>query len=84
MMYALWDIETNNLVAEYDIQRDALALVIHGIERNGPHDADSLVLDLKDDLGRVTTIAYRADLAALAFNEFAPIDALASRNINAD
>lgn len=72
MVFALWDMETNNLVAEYDNQRDALALVIHGIERNGPHDVDSLMLDLEDDLGRVTTIAHGAELAALAFNEFAP------------
>ena len=38
MVYALWDMETINLAADYDILRDALALVLEGIERNGPHD----------------------------------------------
>lgn len=71
-MYALWDIETNNLVAEYDNKQDALALVLQDIERNGPHDADSLSLDVEDDLGCVATMAHGADLAALAFKELSP------------
>ncbi len=71
-MYALWDIESNNLVAEYDNKQDAIVLVMHGIERNGPHDTDSLSLDVEDDLGHVTTIAYGADLATLALSEFSP------------
>jgi len=72
MMYALWDIETNNLVAEYDNKRDALALVLYSTQHNGPHDADSLSLDIEEDLGRLTTIAHGADLAALAFNATSP------------
>ena len=72
MTYAPWDIETNNLVAEYTDKRDALALVLQGIERNGPHDTDPLSLDVEDNLGRLTTIAHGADLAALAFNTFSP------------
>lgn len=57
MVYALWDIETNNLMPEYGNLRDALALVLHGIEGNGPHDADTLSLDLEDESGHITTIA---------------------------
>lgn len=70
MVYALWDIETNNLVAEYSTKRDALALVLQGIERNGPHDADALALDAEDEQGDVTTIASGQQLADLARQEF--------------
>lgn len=69
MVYALWDRETHNLVAEYGNRHDALALVLRGIERNGPEDVASLVLDLEDDQGTVTTIASGEALAALAHDE---------------
>lgn len=71
MVYALWDTKTNNLVAEYGSQGDALALVLHGIERNGPHDTDTLSLDVEDESGHVTTIAYGHELATLAHRELA-------------
>jgi hypothetical protein len=38
MVYALWDTRTTNLVAVFDNERDALALVLAGIDRNGPED----------------------------------------------
>ena len=69
MVYARWDRETNNLVAEYDNRHDALALVLRGIERNGREDVASLVLNVKDDQGNVTTIASGEALAALAQDE---------------
>lgn len=68
-VYALWERETHNLVAEYDNRHDALALVLRGIERNGPEDVASLVLDLDDDQGQVTTIAAGEALAAFAQDE---------------
>jgi hypothetical protein len=71
MIYALWDIETNNLVAEYEDQRSALALVLRGIERNGPRDTDSLALEVEDQAGNVITIAYGQTLADLAQKTFA-------------
>jgi len=71
MVYVLWDNETNNLVAEYRNQRDALGLVLRGIERNGPHDTDMLSLEVEDESGQVATIAYGRELAALAHREFA-------------
>jgi len=71
MVYALWDRETNNLVAEYGNQHDALALVLRGIERNGPHDTDTLTLDVEDESGEMTTIAHGQALAALAKCELA-------------
>lgn len=69
MIYALWDIETNNLVAEYDDLPAALALVFGGIERNGPGDTDSLMLMVETAAGEVQTIAHGQDLAKLAYRE---------------
>jgi len=72
MLYSLWDMETNNLVMEYDTERDALALVLEGIERNGPQDTDTLALDVEDEQGNVTSIAYGQALAELAKRELQP------------
>lgn len=69
MVYALWDIETHNLVAEYADLRDALALVRRGIERNGPQDTDSLSLEAEDADGAVHSIAHGQELAELAQRE---------------
>jgi len=71
MVYTLWDNDPNNLVAEFGTRRDALALVLRGIERNGPHDTDTLSLDAEDETGQVTTVAYGEKLAVLARHEFA-------------
>ncbi|MBA2521297.1 MAG: hypothetical protein H0V24_16695, partial [Chloroflexia bacterium] len=66
MIYALWDFETNNLVAEYDEMHEALALVLRGIERIGPDDTHSLSLEAEDEQGEVHVIAHGRDLATLA------------------
>lgn len=66
MVYTLWDTRTTNLIAAYDNEREALELVLSGIERNGPHDTDTLVLEVEDAQGElVSTIQGRA-LAELA------------------
>ena len=66
MVYALWDSETNNMVAEADSVEDALALVRRGIERNGFRDTDSLVLEVEDEEGDVQVVAHGQRLAELA------------------
>lgn len=71
MVYALWDTQTINLVASYDNRRDALELVLSGIERNGPQDTETLALDVEDDQGNVTPIAHGQALAELARQELA-------------
>lgn len=71
MIYGLWDTETNNLVGDFDNRRDALALVLRAIERNGPHDTDTLALDVEDEHGEGQLIAYGPELAELARREFA-------------
>ncbi len=69
MLYALWDTDTINLVASFDNRRDALALVLNGIERNGPGDTDSLALEIEDEDGNITPIAHGRELAELARRE---------------
>ena len=66
MVYALWDTETNNLVAEYGDIEQALAVVLSGIERNGPGDTDTLLLQVEDERGAVQPIAAGQQLAQLA------------------
>lgn len=66
MNYALWDTETDNLLADYDNERDALALVRRAIERNGVHDADTIALDVEDEHGDVRLIACGQKLAERA------------------
>ena len=66
MVYALWDTETNNLVAEYGDIEQALALVLRGIERNGRRDTDTLLLQAEDERGEVRLIAAGPHLVELA------------------
>ncbi len=66
MVYSLLDAESNNLVAEFDTATDVLALVRRGIERNGPNDTDTLVLEVEDEQGEVRVVAHGRRLAELA------------------
>lgn len=71
MVYALWDTESHNLVAEHETVHEALSLVLRGIERNGPRDTDSLALEVEDERGDVVPIAHGRVLAELARRELA-------------
>lgn len=66
MVYALWDTRTTNLVAAFDNEGDALALVLSGMERNGPHDTETLVLEVEDEHGELVSTTQGAELAELA------------------
>ena len=66
MVYALWDLDTNNLVAEYAPLNEALDLVLAGITRNGPQDTNSLSLEIETDDREATTIAQGRALFELA------------------
>ena len=72
MVYALWDTRTTNLVAAYDNERDALELVLSGIERNGPRDTDTLVLEVEDEQGELVFTAQGQELAELARRKLHP------------
>ena len=71
MTYTLWEIGSANLVQAYDNERDALALVLRGIERNGPDDTHTLALAVEDDDGNVTFLAQGQELTERARREFA-------------
>jgi hypothetical protein len=58
-------------VSTIAVGAQCIAPVLRGIERNGPHDTDTLSLDVEDETGRVTTIAHGQALAALAQRELA-------------
>jgi len=47
MMQVVQYSPTTNLIAAYDNERDALALVFSSIERNGPHGMDTLMLEVE-------------------------------------
>lgn len=66
MVYTLWDTRTTNLVAAYDNEREALELVLSGIERNGLHDTDTLVLEVEDERGELVSTTHGQALAELA------------------
>lgn len=70
MIYGLWDTETNDLIGDFDNERDALALVLRAIERNGPHDTDTLALDVEDEHGEGHLIASGQELAERARRAF--------------
>lgn len=66
MVYALWDTRTTNLIAAYDNECEALELILSGIERNGPHDTDTLVLEIEDVHGELVSTIQGQALAELA------------------
>jgi hypothetical protein len=71
MTYELWDTRGTNIVGAFNNECDALALVLSGIERNGPEDTNPLVLALEDEDGDTHTIAQGKELADRAPREFA-------------
>ncbi|MBA2248360.1 MAG: hypothetical protein H0W23_09530 [Chloroflexia bacterium] len=72
MVYALWDTRTTNLIAAYDNEADALELILSGIERNRPHDTDTLVLEVEDEHGELVSITQGRELAELARQKLQP------------
>lgn len=73
MVYALWDTRTTNLIAACDNESEALALLLSGIERNGPHHTDTLVLEVEDDDGELVSTMQGQELANLARKKRQPL-----------
>lgn len=69
--YALWEIQTINMIRDFDNERDALALVLRFIELNGPEVVDSLAFNVEDEDGDIHFIAQGQELAERARREFA-------------
>lgn len=61
--------KSNNLVAAFDNRRDALDLVLNGIERNGAADTLSFALEIEDEQGDGAPVAQGELLEALAQGE---------------
>lgn len=73
MLYTLWDFESSNLVAECGSEAEALGLVMDGIHEHGSHVTDGLSLQVENDQGEISTIAWGQQLADLAHRAFDPV-----------
>lgn len=71
MIYELWYTDTTNIIGAFDNERDALALVWSGIERNGPEGIETLVLVVEDEQGDTHSVAQGEALAEMARRECA-------------
>ena len=65
MHFELWDLQSRNLLADFDTEADALAGVRDLLAINAPDMADELILIWRED-DRGGTIAERAELATRA------------------
>lgn len=70
-IYAVWEIQSRNLVDDFDNEHDALSLVWENIKHNGPAIADTLSLNVEDEAGELHFVASGQELAELARREFA-------------
>ena len=67
--YALWELQTNNLIRDFDNEYDALAGALRFIELNGQDSIDNVSLTVEDEHGEGHLIAYGQELADLARRE---------------
>lgn len=63
MIYELWDMETNNLMASYDDEQRALGAVCEALLRVGEMAVDNVALVQEDALGNSEFIASGPALA---------------------
>lgn len=66
MFYELWDVETGNIIGDFDSEAEALAMVRDLLAANSPDYADALSLGRTDESGQTTLVAESHALAALA------------------
>jgi len=64
--YELWDVETGNIVSDFDTEIEALTLVRDLLAANKPDYAGALALGRTDDYGRTRIVAEGEALPALA------------------
>ena len=70
--YALWELRTNNLIRDFDNEREALAATLRLIELNGQDIVDHLSLTVEDARGEGELIAYGQGLVERAQRELSP------------
>lgn len=66
MFYALWDVETGNMVGDFVTQAEALSVVRELLDDNAPDYADVLSLGCTGDEGATRLIAEGQTLASRA------------------
>jgi hypothetical protein len=66
MVYEIWEMQTGNLVASFNHEHDALALVRDAVEAHGAAYVETLALVHEDDDGGSTTVATSYELVKLA------------------
>ena len=71
MFYALWDLESRNLIDEYDTKDEALAAVRDLLDANAPNYIEFLSLGCTEDNGPTHLIAQGRPLAVMADRAFA-------------
>jgi len=71
MFYVLWDLESRNLIDEYDTEDEALAAVRDLLEANAPNYAGFLSLGRTDDDGSTHVVAQGRPLAVMADRAYA-------------
>jgi hypothetical protein len=69
MIYELWDIETNNLVGDYESQDAALHVIRNAIATHGRDAVRRLALTTEDDLGETLPVAHGESLIQLALRD---------------
>ena len=67
MFFELLDVETGNLIATYETEEEALAVVRRAARLNGPSYVDALALGYEDDDGEGAQLAAGSDLLARAY-----------------
>ena len=72
MTYEIWETTSNNLLADFDSQAEALALVRRSVDAHGPAAVCSWTLLFEDDDETVHPVAAGEDLVRLAADFDAP------------
>ncbi len=73
-VFALWDLETGNLVGAFDTEAAARAVAERALEDLGPEGVETLVLVHEDERGELTTVAEGLDLVRGAGRRAPQID----------
>jgi hypothetical protein len=66
VFYELWDLETRNLVGNFDTQEEALLFVREVLDTYGLEAAKTFALGTEDENGETTAIAQGPALVDLA------------------
>lgn len=66
MFYELWDLDSGNIIGDFDSEADALQVVRDLLEVNEPDFADALSLGWNGDDGAFAIVAEGAALAERA------------------